>query len=199
MSVKLYSSLEVSEDRLREFFKIFNRFMVLLFRLGLGSWGNGTKYTGYIMVLKHKGRRTGLRRLSPVNYAEIDGDLYCLAAFGESADWYRNVMADPEVEVWLPKGWWSGTAEDATDSEDRVKIFRKVLIASGFAAPLFGFNPNRLSDEALGKLLNRYRLVRIRRNAPLTGAGGPGDLAWVWPLSTFVLLWLFVRGRGKRK
>jgi hypothetical protein len=33
---------EISEDFLRKIFKGFNRFMLLIWRLGLGSWGSGT-------------------------------------------------------------------------------------------------------------------------------------------------------------
>jgi hypothetical protein len=29
-------------ETLRQVFKEFNRFMILIWRLGLGSWGNGT-------------------------------------------------------------------------------------------------------------------------------------------------------------
>jgi len=46
-------SLNVSEDNLRIIFKSFNRFMLLLWRLGLGTWGNGTSFGGSLMVLMH--------------------------------------------------------------------------------------------------------------------------------------------------
>jgi deazaflavin-dependent oxidoreductase (nitroreductase family) len=187
----------VTEDQLRRIFKAFNRFMVLLFRLGLGSWGNGTKFGGSVMVIKHTGRKTGLTRLTPVNYATVDGDIYCTAAFGRAADWYLNIIADPQVEVWLPDGRWAGTVEDVTSDEKSAFYLRQVIIASGFAGPLFGVNPKHLSDQDFEELLESYRLIRIRRINALTGAGGPGDLSWIWPLTTFVLLWLLLSRRRK--
>ena len=187
----------VTEDQLRRIFKAFNRFMVLLFRLGLGSWGNGTKFGGSVMVIKHTGRKTGLTRLTPVNYATVDGDIYCTAAFGRVADWYLNIIANPQVEVWLPDGRWAGTAEDVTSDEKGAFYLRQVIIASGFAGPLFGVNPKHLSDQDFERLLESYRLIRIRRVNALTGAGGPGDLSWIWPLTTFVLLWLLLSRRRK--
>jgi len=63
---------QISEQRLRRIFKSFNRFMMLIWRLGLGSWGNGTEFGGSIMVIKHTGRKTGLTRYTPVNYAVVD-------------------------------------------------------------------------------------------------------------------------------
>jgi deazaflavin-dependent oxidoreductase (nitroreductase family) len=190
-------SMNVSEDNLRRIFKSFNRFMLLLWRLGLGTWGNGTSFGGSLMVLKHTGRKTGLSRQTPVNYTIVEGDVYCTAGFGKVSDWYLNIMANPEVEVWLPEGRWAGIAKDVTEQENIHFIFRQVLIASGFAGPLFGANPKQLSDLDLINLLETYRLIRIRPARALTGPGGPGDLAWVWPAATFVLLGLLLFRRRK--
>jgi deazaflavin-dependent oxidoreductase (nitroreductase family) len=173
--------------------------MVILFRLGLGAWGNATKYGGYIMVIKNTGRKSGLARLTPVNYAMVNGDVYCTAGFGEASDWYRNIMTNPQVEIWLPDGRWAGVAQDVTGLSDRASIFRQVIIASGFAGLLFGVNQKKMSDSELDELLTHYRLIRIRRTGALTGPGGPGDLAWVWPLTTLVLLFLLVSRRSGRK
>jgi deazaflavin-dependent oxidoreductase (nitroreductase family) len=189
----------ISEDRLRTSFKAFNNFMILLWRLGLGSWGNGTKFGGSLMVIKHRGRKTGLTRLTPVNYATIDGDIYCTSGFGKAADWYHNIQSNPEVEVWLPDSRWAGVAEDVTDAEDRVEILRRVITASGFAGPLFGANPKKLTDDDFEALMDSYRLIRVQRAEALTGPGGPGDLAWIWPLTTFVLLWMLSRRRRTRQ
>ena len=77
-------------------------------------------------------------------------------------------------------------------------IFREVLISAGFATSLFeGFNAQEISDEELAEKVHSYRLVRIRRTAPRTGLEGPGDLAWVWPLATFLLLPLALRRRKR--
>jgi deazaflavin-dependent oxidoreductase (nitroreductase family) len=190
-------SMKISEENLRSIFKKFNRFMLLLWRLGFGSWGNGTSFGGSIMVIKHTGRKTGLTRHTPVNYAIVNGDVYCTAGFGVVSDWYLNIMTKPEVEVWLPDGRWTGIAEDVTDTENNYLIFRQVLIASGFAGPLFGFNPKNLTDQDLINLLENYRLIRIRKQNALTGPGGPGDLAWIWPVATFGLLLLLLRKRRK--
>jgi deazaflavin-dependent oxidoreductase (nitroreductase family) len=197
MSGYQVGSLDVSEQRLRRIFKYINHFMLLLWRLGLGSWGNGTSFGGSVMVIKHTGRKSGLTRHTPVNYAFVDGDIYCTAGFGKVSDWYLNIMADPEVEVWLPEGRWAGTAADVTEKENSHLIFHQVLIASGFAGPLFGLNPRYLSDLDLISLLESYRLIRIRPLNALTGAGGPGDLAWIWPAATFVLLGLLLYRRKK--
>lgn len=181
---------------LRQSFKRFNPFMVALFRLGLAPMVNAWPAAGgRIMVLTHIGRKTGRVRRTPVNYELAGGDVYCLAGFGRGADWYRNVLAQPAVEVWLPEGWWAGEAEDASDAPDRVALLRAVLLASGFAAPAAGLDPRTMSDAALAAATAEYRLIRIRRTAARTGPGGPGDLAWIWPLTALALLPLALRRR----
>ena len=177
------------ENLLLQSFKQLNRLMLALFRLGLGGWVNAwPSVGGRIMVLTHVGRKTGIRRRTPLNYTIVDGDVYCTAGFGSSSDWYRNILANPEVEIWLPEGWWAGSATDISGSDTRIDLLRKVLIASGFAAWLAGIRPKTDSDLKFAALTEKYQLLRIRRSHGITGRGGPGDLAWIWPLATLVLL-----------
>jgi deazaflavin-dependent oxidoreductase (nitroreductase family) len=187
------------EENLRLAFKYFNRFMLLMWRLGLGRWVNcWPEYGGQIMVLVHKGRKTGLTRRTPLNYALVDGELYCTAGFGAIADWYRNTQANPAVEVWLPNGWWAGSATEITDPVQWLPLMRQVLIGSGFAAPAAGLHPKTMTDAELAAAAAAYRLVQITRTQPLTGPTGPGDLAWVWPLATTGLLALLLIRKKRR-
>ncbi|HLE51763.1 MAG TPA: nitroreductase family deazaflavin-dependent oxidoreductase [Anaerolineales bacterium] len=193
------TTIQSTQERLQQFFKYLNRFMLLMWRLGFGSYMNRPELSGRIMVLTHNGRKTGLRRQTPVNFAIVDGEVYCVAGFGRGSDWYRNLLAEPRVDVWLPKGWWAGIAEDISDSPRRIQIIRQVMIASGFAARLAGIDPLRMSDEELADASASYPLVHIRRTEARTGLGGPGDLAWVWPWTTVILLILLLfRPRSRR-
>lgn len=186
------------EAALRQGFKRFNPFMLLLWRLGLGPVVNlWPAVGGRIMVIAHRGRKTGRPRRVPVNYALVDGELFCLAGFGALSDWYRNLMADPRVEVWLPDGWWAGVAEDIPASERRLPLLRQVLIGSGVVTYLAGIDPVKLSDESLEALTASYRLLHIRRTEARTGPGGPGELVWVWPAATRLLLPFALRGRKR--
>ncbi len=183
-----------SEETLRQAFRRFNRFMLLMWDLGLGRWVSFyPPVSGQIMVLTHRGRKSGQMRRTPVNYAFVDGELYCVAGFGGMSDWYRNLKADPNGEVWLPEGWWEITAEEVLNAPNRLDLIRAVLIGSGFASGFAGLDPYTASDADLEKETHDYKLMRIRRAAPRTGPGGPGRLAWVWPLATFLLLPLALR------
>ncbi|MBN2113988.1 MAG: nitroreductase family deazaflavin-dependent oxidoreductase [Acidimicrobiia bacterium] len=182
-------------DHMRHAFKHLNRFMVLMFRLGLGPWLQfWPRVTGQILVLVHRGRKSGLLRRTPLNFARADGDIYILAGFGRASDWYRNLRADRQGEVWLPDGWWSVEAEEVSDHPERLRLLRAVLVGSGFAAYAFGVSPG-LPDERLAQITSGYRLVRLRLVGPRTGPGGPGDLAWVWPAALTLRLLLRRRRR----
>lgn len=177
------------QEGVRQGFKYFNRFMLLLWRLGLGTWVNAwPEVGGQIMVLTHTGRKTGFRRRTPVNYAIVNQEIYCTAGFGSVSDWYRNILAQPEVEVWLPNEWWAGRAKEVTDTEKRLPLLRQVLIASGFAARAAGINPHTMTDEALATVTADYRLIHICDLEPRTGPEGPGDLSGIWPVITLIVL-----------
>ena len=113
--------------------------------------------------IKHRGRKSGKEYLTPVNYAIVDGEIYCTAGFGSISDWYRNMLVHPTVELWLPGQKCSYLAEDVSDSPKRLHVLRQVLIASGFAAPMFGIDPRKINDEQLEKLAKDYRLVHFKQ------------------------------------
>lgn len=185
---------------LRRIFRRMNHGMVLMWRLGLGRsmnlWPTGL---GRFMVIEHTGRRSGIGYRTPVNYTRISDELFCVAAFGAKTDWYRNALAQGTVAVWLPDGRWEATIEDRSDDPHRVGLMRRVLIDSGFAAPLFGLNPRRMDDSDLTEATATYRLVRLRLQRERPSADGPSDLVWVWvPIGVTVLCTLALRRRAHR-
>ena len=148
------------------------------------------------MVLIQIGRKTGIRRYQPLNYAIVDDDIHCIVAFGDISDWYRNIRANPYVEGWLPNGWWAGVAEDFNDSPVRIQLIRQIMITSGFAVYVAGLNPHKMTDEEIDTESKKYRLLCIHSSTSFTGPGGPGELEWVWHLTTIILLGLlFIKRR----
>lgn len=170
--------------RVKAAFRHVNRIMVALWRLGLGRWVNvWPAGSGRILVIGHTGRRSGVRRWTPLNYAKVEGGLYCTAGFGAASDWYRNVTAEPRVEVWLPGERWIGVIDEVSDHPERIRLLRAVLVASGLAARVAGIDPRRLDDEALAAATSSYRLLRIRQvdtAEQLPAHPRPGDRAWWW-------------------
>lgn len=188
----------MNDETLRQAFKYFNRFMLLMWQLGLGPWLSfWPEVGGQFMVITHTGRKSGRIYRTPVNYVIVDGEVYCAAGFGSLSDWYRNIIANPQVEIWIKDGWWTGKAEEINSPEQRLSLMRAVIVASGFAGPLFGVEPDKLDDQQLEEITKSYRLIHIHRREARTGPGGPGEFAWVWPLVTFLLLPLAFRRKRR--
>ena len=185
-------------ESLRQQFKGMNRWMLLIWRTGLGRWAEvWPAGFGRLMVIEHVGRKSGTRYRAPVNFTRCGPDLYCLAGFGPRTDWYRNVLADPEIAVWLPDGRWTATAAEASESDDRLPLMRKVLIDSGFASRAIGLDPRVADDETLAEATSTYRLLRITPRDREDTADGPGDLAWIWwPLGLAFFLGRWTKRTG---
>lgn len=179
---------------LRRIFWFLNKFfMVPMFRLGFGSMV-GNPFSGYIMVIRTTGRKTGKTRYTPVNYAIYQGDLYCMAGWGQISDWYRNILADRNIEVIHPNGPLAGTVEEVTDLNKKTTIVRMILKNAGFAGFFEGFNPSKVTDEELEKRLGNLPLLRIHPHGMGSGASDPAGWAWVWVLFfSIILVYFFIR------
>lgn len=82
-----------------------------LYGLGLGQFVGRL-----ILLLTTTGRKSGLPRVTPLQYEEIDGNVYVASALGTRADWYRNITANPCVEVRIGlRRRFQGLAETVTD------------------------------------------------------------------------------------
>jgi len=74
------------------------RLPIYLYRLNLG-WLLGHRF----LLLVHRGRKSGLLRetvLEVILYEPAIRESVVVSAWGEKADWYRNVVATPTLEVW---------------------------------------------------------------------------------------------------
>ncbi len=172
-----------------ETFKQINKFTLALFRLGFAPWL--WEYPKFI-VLVHQGRKSGLKRYTPVNYTMIDGDLYCMAGSGASSQWYQNLQATPEIEVWMGNLRRVGQAETVTDPEAAFAPTRQILINSGPAGRAwFRQDPATLPDSTIREVVKNFPIVRIRLtgSAPPAAPGEPqpGDLVWVWGIVALIM------------
>ncbi len=55
----------------------------------------------YVLLLTTTGRRTGLARVTALDYlpGREDDVYYVMSGWGPKADWYRNLLANPQVQV----------------------------------------------------------------------------------------------------
>lgn len=171
-------------------FLVLNRgFMAPLIRHGFG-WLVGNPLTGHLMLLRTRGHRSGRIREAPLGYVIGDGAVYCVAGYGASTSWLRNLIADPSVEVVLPTRRFRGTAEPVTDPDEWLATYRALIASFGLIGRTI-VGDVRTTDEA--ELLERHRSLPVVRIRPIEGeaavAGGPfdpGGLGWLLPCGATV-------------
>jgi deazaflavin-dependent oxidoreductase (nitroreductase family) len=163
--------------------------MVPAHRAGLGPW-LGTPFGGYILLLRVRGRRSGRWRETPLSYLVTEGDAWVLAGFGPAAEWYRNLLADPGVEVWLGGRTIPCRAEPADDPRIRRRIIPALVRASGIAGLMIGCNPWRAADDEVLASVAWVPLVRLCPvGTPLVaGPDDPGGLGWTWRQGILLLV-----------
>ena len=138
------------------FWKLLKYPPQVLYALGLGP-----VYGRLVLLLTTTGRKSGLPRVTPLQYEEIDGDIVVGSARGSQADWFRNIQANPNVIVRIKSRQFEGVAEPVTDPK-RVADFLAYRLNKnprmvGFIMRREGVsrNPSRaeLENHAAGKAM----------------------------------------------
>jgi len=68
-----------------------------------------------ILLLTTTGRKTGRSRITPLQFEDVNGIYYVASARGVNADWYRNILVNPEVQVEVAGDQFAAKAEAITD------------------------------------------------------------------------------------
>lgn len=177
---------------MRKFFWFLNKFfMVPLFKLGLGGIFSNP-FSGYIMVMKVIGRKSGKVRYTPVNYAIHNGAVWCISGGRKTSDWYKNLIARPDIEAIMPGGAIFGSVSEENDPEIRRVVIRQILKNAGFAGFFEGYNPWKISDEELLTKISDMPLFKITPTGLGNGASDPKGWAWITMLVLTLLLILIL-------
>jgi deazaflavin-dependent oxidoreductase (nitroreductase family) len=91
------------------------RFMRRISRLVIRLVAAGRGPARVVLVLTTTGRKSGLPRQTPLQYEQVGDDYYIGSARGPQADWFRNLQADPRVEVLVGGRQFPAQAEAVTD------------------------------------------------------------------------------------
>jgi len=118
-----------------------------------------------ILLLVTTGRKSGLKRVTPLQYEEIDGKYYLGAARGLKADWVRNIQADPQVEIRVKSLNFQGQAEVVTDPARfadfvEVRLQRHPFMVGTVLQKAHGL-PKQPSREQLEALAENEALVIV--------------------------------------
>lgn len=119
-----------------------------------------------ILLLTTTGRKSGMKRVTPLQFEKIGEDYYLGAARGLKADWVRNIQSNPQVEVRVGAKQFVGIAEVVTDPAKfadflEVRLERHPRMMGLMMEKAHGL-PKRPSREQLVALAKEEALVIVR-------------------------------------
>ena len=164
-------ALPYAKPKPRRLLRLVLKLPPLLYRLGLAR-----RLGPRLLLVTTTGRRTGRARTVGLNYAR-DGDVvYVISGFGRT-DWFRNLVADPRVQVQIGADRWSGEARPVSDQAEQQRartLFSEQALGQGPPPALrplvrrmgldYEAEVRRLHDPGL-----ELPIVAIRRRAPRPG------------------------------
>ena len=188
---------------LHDRFTAVNKYVsVPALKMGLGRYMSNP-LTGYLMILRTRGRKSGEMRDAPLGYTIVGDHVYCVAGFGRPTHWFQNILADPHVEVILPSRAISGLAEEVTDPAERLRVLPPLLRSMGVVAGIVGMgNPWRDCPEEIERKCEGMPLVRVRATGITAGPEDPGGRYWVVPIAVGAIAtatWLRTRRRNRAR
>jgi deazaflavin-dependent oxidoreductase (nitroreductase family) len=89
-----------------------------------------------LVLVHHTGAKSGIERIAPLVPLLDDGRIYVFASKGGAdthPDWYRNLVAHPDITVELGTETFAATAR-VLDGDERARIYAKQVAAE----PQFG-------------------------------------------------------------
>jgi deazaflavin-dependent oxidoreductase (nitroreductase family) len=106
-------------------FHAFNQGIVEEFRANHGVVGG--PFEGAPMILiTHKGAKTGVERTSPLVYTQDGDDVVIIASMGGAPKhpaWFHNIKANPEVTVEIGDDKYTANAEILTEGPERQRLY----------------------------------------------------------------------------
>ncbi len=144
---------------------IFHRMKAMNVRM-TANYMRGFGPTRIVLLLTTTGRKSGLPRVTPLQFEKVDGDYYIASARGIEADWFKNIRANPNVHIQIREREFDAFAELVTDP-NRIADFielrlKRHPIMIRLIMTLFDGLPLRFTRDDLEKLCQEKALAVLR-------------------------------------
>ena len=88
-----------------------------------------------VLMLTTTGRRSGLPRTTGVSFLPLGDRFVVFSGWGVRSDWYRNLLANPEVTIRVGGKTMRATAVPVADPDRRRELMRQMRARSGQCGP----------------------------------------------------------------
>jgi len=143
--------------------RVLFRAPIALYRAGLGFL-LGKRF----VMLEHKGRKTGETRRTVLETVVNDPDaVYVAAAWGASAQWLRNIEADPQIVVHLGSRRYESEAEMVDGDDAGTLMYRYAADHPSALKRLAAFmldDPGDTPEQQASRVAEQIQLVRLPKS-----------------------------------
>ena len=143
-------------------FKILNNYFVVpLYRINILP----LFFVGKVIVLLYTiGRKSGKRRITPVEFREYNGKILLFSSRGKKGDWFRNIINNPN-EFKIKKGFRTYKPEiKVTDQHEKIEIMLWYTKTYPKAAKgLFGYQKNIdvIDEHSVKKIADFLEILQL--------------------------------------
>ena len=153
---------EIKAKTLKKWKKLNKLFMIPLYRLKiLPLFGLGKIF----LLLETKGRITGKKRRTPLEYHRINDIITIFSARGEESGWMKNILNSPsDVKAHYGFRSFHPKIEIVKDNEEIIEIIKWYLTNHGRSSKiLFGWDPKKDDPEThdLSVIVNSITIIQL--------------------------------------
>ena len=132
-----------------------------------------------------------------LSFVSLDGREYVCSGWGAKTDWYKNILANPQVTVQVGQKIYSAKARRIQEIDEYTQIAQEMFATGGdthFASWLESFGIEHNLQDMIAKKERLY-LVAFDENKETSPPPMPVDLKWVWGVIVAILfiIWLVAR------
>jgi deazaflavin-dependent oxidoreductase (nitroreductase family) len=157
-AISNYSNV-MSAKSIYQRMKSLNARMAANYKRGFGP-------TRIALPLTTIGRQSGLPRVTPLQFEEVDGEYYVASARGQKADRFKNILANPNVHVQIREREFDAIAEPVTDPiriADFIELrLKRHSVMIRLIMTLFDGLPLRFTRADLGKFCQEKAMAILR-------------------------------------
>ena len=175
--------------------KAMFKWPIHLWRLGLAPL-----LGQFMMLITQTGRKSGLPRRTMTESYRVDGKHYAPCAFGERAQWFKNIAADPRVTIQPAHGAQSSIAIRVTDDDEILALMAAIQGRSSAMYDMYlDYLEIRPDPEDIIAKKDRIYWFRFDPTDESTPPPLEADLVWVLPVALLVFVVMVAVGLLKKR
>jgi len=158
----IYGTDKQKNEAIRKF-QVVNTYIVTpLYRISLLPL---LGFSRIFLLFETMGRKSGKKRITPLEYHRINGVIHIISARGDRSDWFKNLHANPDKAlVKLGFHWFKPEIEILDDPREKFGVLKwYVTTHPTLAKHLMGWNKETDDPESeiLNPLVNFFQIIKI--------------------------------------